>query len=159
MVSGPVLRVLKPGLLSTLQDLGRTGYQRLGVSPCGAMDAFALRLANRLVGNPEGSVGVEITLAGIELELMQDCEVALAGADLVLTGEGAFDATSVAGKAVGEVVRRAQAARRKVAVVAATARDVVGVHVVDGGGRRLGPADVAALAERATRDAFGLPVP
>jgi glycerate kinase len=86
-------------------------------------------------------------------------DAALAGADLVLTGEGAFDATSVAGKAVGEVVRRAQATRRQVAVVAATARHVVGVHVVDGGGRRLGPADVAALAERATREAFGLPVP
>ena len=81
-MSGPVFRVLKPGLLSTLQDLGRTGYQRLGVSPCGAMDAFALRLANRMVGNPEGSVGLEITLAGVELEVMQDCEVALAGADL-----------------------------------------------------------------------------
>jgi hypothetical protein len=43
VVSEPVFRVLKPGLLSTLQDLGRHGYQRLGVSPGGAMDAFALR--------------------------------------------------------------------------------------------------------------------
>ncbi len=84
-------------------------------------------------------------------------DAALAGAELVLTGEGAFDATSLAGKAVGEVVRRAQAARCKVAVVAATARDVIGVHVVDGGGRRLTATDVAALAERATREAFGLP--
>jgi antagonist of KipI len=81
-VSGPVLRVLKPGLLSTLQDLGRTGYQRLGVSPCGAMDAFALRLANRLVGNPKNSTALEVTLAGAELEVMRDCEFALAGADL-----------------------------------------------------------------------------
>lgn len=81
-MSGPVFRVLKPGLLSTLQDLGRTGYQRLGVSPCGAMDAFALRLANRLAGNPEGSASLEITLAGVELEVMRDCEFALAGADL-----------------------------------------------------------------------------
>lgn len=81
-MSEPVFRVLKPGLLSTLQDLGRTGYQRLGVSPCGAMDGFALRLANRLVGNPESSASLEITLAGVELEVMRDCEVALAGADL-----------------------------------------------------------------------------
>jgi len=84
-------------------------------------------------------------------------DAALAGADLVLTGEGVFDATSVAGKAVGEVLRRAQATRRKVAVIAATARDMIGVHVVDAGGRRLVPADLAALAERATREAFGLP--
>ncbi|HEU0005996.1 MAG TPA: biotin-dependent carboxyltransferase family protein [Terriglobia bacterium] len=81
-MSRPVLRVLRPGLLSTLQDLGRTGYQRLGVSPCGAMDAFALCLANRLVGNPENCTGLEITLAGAELEVMLDCEVALTGADL-----------------------------------------------------------------------------
>ena len=81
-MSGPVLRVLRPGLLSTLQDLGRTGYQRLGVSPCGAMDAFALCLANRLVGNPENCTGLEITLPGAELEVMRDCEVALTGADL-----------------------------------------------------------------------------
>ena len=77
-----VLRVLKPGLLSTLQDLGRTGYQHLGVSPCGAMDALALRLANRLVGNPDNSVSLELTLAGTALEVLRDCEVAMAGADL-----------------------------------------------------------------------------
>jgi antagonist of KipI len=81
-VSEPVFRVHKPGLLSTLQDLGRHGYQRLGVSPGGAMDALALRLANRLVGNPDNSVSLEITLAGAELEVLRDCEVALAGADL-----------------------------------------------------------------------------
>lgn len=86
-------------------------------------------------------------------------DAALAGADLVLTGEGVFDATSLAGKVVGEVVRRAQATRRPVAVVAATARNMIGVHVVDGGGRRLVPVDLVALAERATREAFGLPVP
>lgn len=81
-MSGPVFRVSRPGLLSTLQDLGRSGYQRLGVSPCGAMDAFALRMANRLVGNPDDSVCLEITLAGAELEVMRECEFALAGADL-----------------------------------------------------------------------------
>jgi len=81
-VNEPVFRVLKPGVLSTLQDLGRHGYQRLGISPGGAMDAFALRLANRLVGNPDNTVSLELTLAGIELEVLSDCEVALAGADL-----------------------------------------------------------------------------
>jgi antagonist of KipI len=81
-VIGPVFRVLRPGLLSTLQDLGRTGYQWLGVSPCGAMDAFALRLSNQLVGNTEDSVSLEMTLAGTELEVIQNCEIALAGADM-----------------------------------------------------------------------------
>jgi glycerate kinase len=83
-------------------------------------------------------------------------DAALARADAVLTGEGAFDATSLAGKVVGEVVRRAQAARRRVAVIAGSARDVAGVHVVDGGGRRLDPADLTALAARATHEALGL---
>jgi len=81
-VSEPVFRVLKPGLLSTLQDLGRHGYQRLGISPGGAMDAFALRLANRLVGNPNDSVSLEVTLAGAEFEVLRDCEAAVTGADL-----------------------------------------------------------------------------
>lgn len=86
-------------------------------------------------------------------------DAALARVDLVLTGEGAFDVTSLAGKVVGEVVRRAQAARRRVAVVAGVAQDLIGVHVLDGGGRWLTATDVAALAERATREAFGLPAP
>jgi glycerate kinase len=86
-------------------------------------------------------------------------DAALAGADWVLTGEGAFDATSLAGKAVGEVVRRARAAHCRTTVVAATARDVGDVHVVDAGGRMLGPADLTALAERAAREVFGLPAP
>jgi len=81
-------------------------------------------------------------------------DAALARADLVLTGEGAFDPTSLAGKAVGEVVRRAQAARCRVAVVAGIAEHMAGVHVVDGGGQRLSARDLAAMAERATREAF-----
>ncbi len=81
-MSTPIFRVLKPGMLSTIQDLGRFGRQNLGVSPCGAMDSFALRLANRLVGNSEGLACLEITLAGAELEVLADCEIATTGADL-----------------------------------------------------------------------------
>ena len=55
---------------------------------------------------------------------------------------------------IGEVVRRAHLARCKVVVIAAEARDTIGVHTVDGGGRRLAAADLIALAERATREAF-----
>jgi antagonist of KipI len=78
----PVFRVLRSGLLTTLQDQGRIGYQHLGISPCGAMDSLALRLANRLVGNPENSTCVEITLPGLMLETLRDCRIAITGADL-----------------------------------------------------------------------------
>ena len=80
--SSPVFRVLSPGILSSLQDLGRTGYQRLGVSPCGAMDPLALRLANRLAGNPESAACLEVTLPGLQLEAVQDSLFAITGADL-----------------------------------------------------------------------------
>lgn len=81
-------------------------------------------------------------------------DAALAGADLVITAEGVFDATSLSGKVVGEVIRRAQAARARVAVIAAQASSMIGVHVVDGGGRRLAAADLTELAGVATRQAL-----
>jgi glycerate 2-kinase len=88
-------------------------------------------------------------------------DAGLAKADLVLTGEGTFDSTSQVGKAVGEVLRRALAARKKVAVVAGTSRVQAGagVHLFDGGGSMLDAAGITALGERATREALGLPHP
>jgi glycerate kinase len=86
-------------------------------------------------------------------------DAALASAELLITGEGAFDRTSLVGKASGEVLRRAQTAKKKVAVVAGTVADLIGVHALGGEGRTLDAAGIAALAERATREAFGLPVP
>jgi glycerate kinase len=83
-------------------------------------------------------------------------DAALASAELLITGEGAFDRTSLVGKASGEVLRRAQAAKKKVAVVAGTVADLIGVHALGGEGRILDAAGIAALAERATREAFGL---
>lgn len=76
------LRVARSGLLTTVQDLGRFGYQRFGMSVGGAMDRFALRCANRLVGNPDQAAALEITVRGPELVF--DCEamVAVTGADL-----------------------------------------------------------------------------
>src|SRR5216110_2584406 len=84
-------------------------------------------------------------------------DAALAKAQLVITGEGSFDRTSLVGKASGEVVRRAQAARKKVAVVAGKIEGLVGLHALDGEGRVLDAAGISALAERAVREAFGLP--
>ena len=65
-----------------MQDLGRNGYQSLGVPESGAMDQFALRCANILVGNPEHYAGIEVTLFGPELEFNQDQIISITGADL-----------------------------------------------------------------------------
>ncbi|HEX9705082.1 MAG TPA: glycerate kinase [Gemmatimonadales bacterium] len=86
-------------------------------------------------------------------------DAALATVDLVITGEGRFDRTSFAGKASGEVVRRAQQAKKKIAVVAGAASDLIGVHVATGTGARLDARGISALAARVVREAFGLPVP
>jgi glycerate kinase len=84
-------------------------------------------------------------------------DAALAKASFVLTGEGAFDRTSRLGKATGEVLRRAGVARKRAAVVAGHASDAGDACVVTGDGRTLDAAALVALAERATREAFGLP--
>ena len=86
-------------------------------------------------------------------------DAALAKADLVITGEGSFDRTSLVGKASAEVLRRSQAARKKVAVVAGRVADLIGVHALGGDGRMLDAAGITGLAARATREAFGLPAP
>ena len=84
-------------------------------------------------------------------------DAALAKAQLVITGEGSFDRTSLVGKASGEVVRRAQAAKTKVAVIAGRIEGLIGLHALDGEGKLLDAAGLTVLAERAVRQAFGLP--
>lgn len=76
------LKVLSPGLSTSIQDLGRPGYFHLGIPIGGAMDRFALRCANMLVGNPEGAAGLEVVFMGPEIEFMQDALVAVTGAEL-----------------------------------------------------------------------------
>ena len=73
------IRVLQSGLLTTIQDLGRPGYQRYGVSVGGAMDTLSLRVANRLVGNAEGNAALEMTLLGPTLQFAGDALVAICG--------------------------------------------------------------------------------
>lgn len=75
-------RVLRPGLYTTLQDAGRPGFQRYGVTPGGAMDRISWRLANRLVGNRDGEPALEMTLVGPELEVLEDAVIAHCGADM-----------------------------------------------------------------------------
>jgi biotin-dependent carboxylase-like uncharacterized protein len=74
------LRVLAAGPLSTVQDLGRPGFAAVGVSPSGALDRGALTLGNRLVGNPEASAGIEVTVGGFSCVFDDDVWVAVTGA-------------------------------------------------------------------------------
>jgi allophanate hydrolase len=75
------LKVLTPGLHTTVQDLGRPGYQSIGVPVSGALDGFSLRLANALVGNPLGAPALEVLVSGPAFEVAADTvRVALAGA-------------------------------------------------------------------------------
>ncbi|KQT52647.1 allophanate hydrolase [Aureimonas sp. Leaf460] len=74
--------VVKPGLATTVQDLGRPGYYHLGLPISGAMDRFALVAANRLVGNEDGAAGLEAVFLGPELRFSADTLVAVTGADM-----------------------------------------------------------------------------
>jgi antagonist of KipI len=76
------IQVVKPGWFSTVQDLGRYGYQQYGVPVAGAMDLFSTTVANRLVGNPDDAAVLELTLKGPELEFNGDTHIAITGADL-----------------------------------------------------------------------------
>ncbi|ADL08570.1 biotin-dependent carboxyltransferase family protein [Thermosediminibacter oceani] len=75
-------RVLQPGLFTTIQDLGRYGYESQGVPTSGAMDEFAFRVGNILLGNEENAPALEITIIGPTLEVLEDTVVAVTGADL-----------------------------------------------------------------------------
>ena len=76
------IEVVEGGLFTSVQDLGRYGYQRYGVPVSGAMDPYSLRLANILLGNPEGAAALEITLVGPKLKFLANTTIALGGADL-----------------------------------------------------------------------------
>ena len=82
------MRVIKPGLLTSIQDLGRKGFQQHGVIVSGAMDPYSLRIANMLVGNEEGEAALEITLLGPTLIIEKDCLIAITGGNLSPTING-----------------------------------------------------------------------
>lgn len=82
------INVLHGGLLTTIQDLGRVGFQKYGVVTSGAMDFYALRIANLLVGNEEGEAGIEVTLVGPVLKIEEDVLIAITGGDLSPTING-----------------------------------------------------------------------
>ena len=76
------VKIIKPGLLTTIQDLGRHGHQKEGVIVSGAMDTFSLRAANMLVGNPENEACLEATLLGPTLYFEKEQVIAITGAEM-----------------------------------------------------------------------------
>jgi antagonist of KipI len=119
MTSG-ALEVLVPGLQTTVQELGRWGYQASGVPVAGAMDPFAHRLANALVGNPRDAATLEVTLVGPEVRFADERVVAIAGARFAVSidGEPVAPETPVLAKAGGvlRVGPRIRGARAYLAV-------------------------------------------
>lgn len=87
------IKVLKPGLATTVQDLGRPGYYHIGIPLSGGMDRHALVAANLLVGNPEGAAVLEAVFMGPELEFTDDTMVAVTGAELPPKLDGQPQAT------------------------------------------------------------------
>lgn len=77
-----IIKILKPGMYTTIQDLGRYNYQKSGMSVAGAMDQFSLRVANILVGNKDNEACLETTMFGLKVQFEGDARVAITGADL-----------------------------------------------------------------------------
>ena len=86
-----VLRILRPGPLSTIQDQGRTGYGQYGISPAGAMDPWAFQVGNLLVGNPRNTPSLEMTLQGIKAEVLAKSFIAITGG----TGSNTLNGTKI----------------------------------------------------------------
>lgn len=76
------VNVIKPGLSTTVQDLGRPGYYHIGIPTSGGMDLLSLTAANLLVGNPAGAAVLEAVFLGPELEFTADATVAVTGGDM-----------------------------------------------------------------------------
>lgn len=83
-----MITVLETGLQASVQDLGRCGHAHLGVPVAGAADAFSLRLANRLAGNPEGAAALELAGGGARLRFDAAARIALAGGTAEVTLDG-----------------------------------------------------------------------
>jgi biotin-dependent carboxylase-like uncharacterized protein len=158
------IRVLKPGLSTTVQDGGRYGYAHLGISPCGAADLVSMRIANRLVGNDQYAPALEMTLMGATLEFDSACVIAITGASCECTVAGrqvsAYTALQVAAGSVLHCGSTTNGARTYLAV-----RGGIGVPLVMGSastdvrgkfggveGRRLKTGDVLPIGSSGTKE-------
>jgi len=83
-----VIAILHPGMLTSVQDLGRPGHRQLGINPGGALNTMALSAANLLVGNPVDAAGLEITMGACELRFDSDTRIALSGDDFAAQLDG-----------------------------------------------------------------------
>ncbi|WP_028045164.1 biotin-dependent carboxyltransferase family protein [Cellulomonas sp. URHE0023] len=99
-----MIRVLDPGVLTLVQDLGRPGWAHIGVGRSGAADAGSLRLGNRLVANDTGAAGLEVLLGGLRFQVTVPTTVAVTGAP----GPVWVDGTPVAHNAVLELAAGAE---------------------------------------------------
>ena len=149
------IRVVAPGLQTTVQDLGRFGWAHFGISASGAADAFALRAGNLLVGNAENAAALEMTLMGGAFEFESGAVIALTGSDF---GAGLPLWTPVEVKA-GQTLRcgpSKSGARCYLCVRggigAAKAMGSASTHVITGvGGRPLRAGDVLPIGNEAIR--------
>jgi antagonist of KipI len=100
------LIVKRAGFLTSVQDVGRIGFRQFGVSTSGALDGFALRVANLLVGNDEGAAGLEITIGGLQLRFEDERIVAWCGGEFeVQIGSRALLAGHVAHLQAGDELK------------------------------------------------------
>lgn len=153
----PSIRVLRPGLLTTVQDAGRHGLQHLGVVPGGAMDPVAAALANALVGNSPGDAVLEITVTGPELQFGCTALIALCGARFAARLDGAPlppDRPVLAEQGARLAVGRAQAGARACLAVAGA----IAVPPVLGSRSTLLPAAFGGFEGRALRAGDCLPL-
>src|SRR6185369_10680159 len=99
----------RAGFLTSVQDLGRTGFREFGVSSGGALDSFGLRVANLLLGNAEGAAGLEITLGGLQLRFEDERVVAWCGGEFdVRIGSRVLPAGHVAHLQAGDELKFAR---------------------------------------------------
>src|SRR5688572_19217343 len=82
------LIIRKPGISTTIQDLGRMGARRFGINPGGVMDRTAARVANIILGNPESAAVIETHFPAVEIEFDADITFAITGADFDATIDG-----------------------------------------------------------------------
>jgi antagonist of KipI len=149
------IRVIAPGMQTTVQDLGRFGYAQFGISASGAADPLALRAGNLLVGNAENAAALEMTLLGATFEFEGDAVIALTGSDFA-SGLPLWRAIEVHG---GQIVRCG--ATRSGARCYLCVRGGIDVpeimgsrstHVMTGvGGRPLRAGDLLAVGDGAVR--------
>jgi antagonist of KipI len=156
-----MIRVLSAGFLTTVQDRGRPGYAHLGVSAAGAADALSLRVANRLVGNPEGLPVLEMTLRGGRFSFEQDAVVSVCGSDFDCS-ISMWRAVDVGARSVVEIGGCRSGARCYLAVRGGfEAKYELGsasTHVLSGLGQLIQRGDLLRVGDRASDLVNGITV-